>query len=72
MARLKQLHELIFPDTVLSVVHDDEGWRVQADRPGEAPFLMGGLEMDAASAHRLAGVFAAAVGGCKVEPLRLN
>jgi hypothetical protein len=71
MARGRRRKQRIFPNSVLSAFHDSEGWCIKAERPGEAPYLLGGYAEDARTAHWAAGEVAKLY-GCTVEPLRLN
>jgi hypothetical protein len=65
------MKQRIYPDSVLSAVHDGKRWCIKAERRGEAPCYFGGYAVDARTAHWAAGEMAKGY-GCTVEPLRLN
>jgi len=57
--------------TLLSAVHDGEGWCIKAERHGEAPYYFECYAVDTHTAHWTAGQVAKGYSS-KVEPPRLN
>jgi len=45
------MKQRIHPRSVLSAVHDGEGWCIKAERHGEAPFYFGGYPPGGSSSN---------------------